>query len=80
MPPPLPETMDVALRWIDIAWRVGSLVGQAVLTAIRSGDTSTLDALHGVLPRPEVLAARDEALRQSQRDRAKNQLRAKDAP
>ncbi len=66
---------QAAAVWLRLAFTIGTEVAELVMVAMRSGDTSTLDSLHGVLPIPSVLAARDEALRASQRERAAEALR-----
>lgn len=44
-----------------LASAVGPLM-QAIITAIQAGDVKTVDELAKVLPKPEVLALRDQML------------------
>ena len=59
---------------INTVLRASVAVGEVIATAIASGDTSTLEALAKVCPRPEVLAARDKALQEQQRRKAEDEL------
>lgn len=63
-------TADIIRTVIDVA----SAVASTVAGAIQAGDVSTLEALAAVCPRPEVLKARDLALKQQQRDLAAREL------
>ena len=59
---------------INAALSVGITVARTISAAIQAGDVSTLEALSRVLPAPEVLKARDMALREQQRKLAENEL------
>lgn len=56
---------------LKLAFTIGARIAEAAMAAMRAGDTSTLDALRGVLDAPELLRARDIALRESQRAKAR---------
>lgn len=59
---------------INTALGVGIAVARTIASAIQAGDTSTLEALARVLPAPEVLKARDLALQEQQRQKAREEL------
>lgn len=59
---------------INTALSVGITVARTISAAIQAGDVSTLEALAKVLPAPEVLRARDMALQEKQRQKAREEL------
>lgn len=59
---------------INAALSVGITVARTISAAIQAGDVSTLEALARVLPAPEVLKARDMALQEKQRQKAREEL------
>lgn len=60
---------------LGIVFRASVAVGQTIFDAIQSGNTSALEALAKACPRPEVLAARDAALKAQQQRKAEDELR-----
>jgi hypothetical protein len=60
--------------WVEVAIRAGVAVIVEIVRAIQLGDVKALDALAQVIDRPEVLAARDAALIESQRKLAEAAL------
>lgn len=59
---------------VSTSLRVGAAIAEAIVAAIAAGDTSTLEQLERVLPHPDILRARDLALKEQQRKRAHDLL------
>ncbi len=43
-----------AIQWIELGWKIGSKLGEVILTAIARGDTSVLDQKVSDLLGPEL--------------------------
>lgn len=57
---------DPTREILQTVFEVGTAVAGTIMAAIQAGDVSTVEALAKVCPRPEVLKARDAALKQQQ--------------